>query len=452
MRWLVILEDVLPFFFLTACSNQPEDAIVSRWEPAEVVVAVVIDTMASHRMRSETVPNIEGFFSDNGVWVPQVLATRGLTSVATASLLTGLYPRRHGIRSNAGWSATELPTLITQFNDAGYHTVGLSANACQFIESTDESVCTWSQTYPHDRLTDRDQWLLDALPAALDTRPSDQPLFLWVHLISPHQPYRPVEPYFSELLPDGNTSTIDPGNEALLGDLVLGRQEMSGDDLERIRAAYDSRVRSADESFKSILDALEERGLLSEAVVMLGSDHGESLGSSGDYLFHGCSPNTDVLQVSFGMSAPGRLPAGQTVSGWVSQVELGPTLADVAGIGWRGPRDGDTLADAFISGEAPRRPVYAERSERTATIVDGDWAYVLNPDQDFAGCSPFSEADPYRTASESLFHLSEDPQSANNLITTEPEQAAALKDTLCTWLRDGRWSHQINNPLLKSCR
>lgn len=443
---------------LSACttpSDLDEDTIVSRWEPAEVVVAVVVDTLAWHRLRPETIPNIESFFSERGVWMPKVLATRGLTSVATASLLTGTYPRKHQIRSNEGWSDTPMPTLIERFNEAGYFTVGLAANACQFIEDTDASTCTWSKTYPEVPLTARDAWLLDALPGALDERPKDQPLFLWMHLISPHHPYRPVEEHFRNFLPADNSSTLDTSDTELLESIVLGQDSMSTDDLARLLAAYDSRVRYADDRFQEALDILETRGLLDKAVVLFGSDHGESLWTNNNYFFHGCSPYTDVLQVPFGLVAPDRLPAGATVDAWVSQVDIGPTLADVAGIGWTGERDGRTLVDNILSGDAPTHPAFAERGDRTVTIVHGDWSYVLNPDGNYTSCRPYSPGRPYPGQPESLFDLRSDPLSTTNIAPQNPEQTNALQQTLCNWLNQESWSRSTQQDaasvLLERC-
>lgn len=443
------------FLFLSACTTPAEDTLVSRWEPADVVVAVVVDTLAWHRLRPETTPNIASFFTERGVWMPKVLATRGLTSVATASLLTGTYPRKHQIRSNEGWSAPPMPTLIERFDAAGYFTIGLAANACQFIESTDAGACTWAKSYPEVPLTARDAWLLDALPGALDQRPADQPLFIWVHLISPHHPYQPVEEHFGTFLPEGNSSTLDTSDTELLESIVLGKADMSDEDLARLRAAYDSRVRYTDDNFKELLDILDSRSLLDEAVVLFGSDHGESLWTNSNYFFHGCSPYTDVLRVPFGLVAPDRLPAGATVEGWVSQVDIGPTLADAAGIGWTGDRDGVTLIDDILGGRTPDRPVFAERGERTVTVVHGDWSYVLSPDGGYTGCRPYSPTQPYPGQQEALFDLRTDPLSANNIALQNPEQTSTMKKTLCSWLSQETWSRSTqqngSNDLLERC-
>ena len=50
--------------------------------------------------------------------------------------------------------------------------------------------------------------------------------------------------------------------------------------LELVRAAYRAEVRSVDERVGQLLDALEERGLRKETLVVVTSDHGEVLGET----------------------------------------------------------------------------------------------------------------------------------------------------------------------------
>ena len=340
-------------------ADEPPGDIISEWDPAPVVVVVAVDTLARHTMEGwqssfQTHPNISAFFAES-THFRDVLAVRSITSPAVASILTGVYPHRHGVRRNTGWPLPVQPTLMERFDDAGYHVMGFASNTCQFLDrGVDVRGCTWSHendgVYENHAVRDRE--LVDEFWDQLDQRPADQPLFVWMHLMNPHTPYTLIEPYYSEFHPDPYEGAIDASADAQLDAAILGQIPFDEADLAHVKAVYMSQVRDTDDLFGEILDGLSGRGLLEDSVVMFAVDHGESLGERSDYLYHGCSPYNDVLAVTFAIRAVGRLPAGLALHGWVSQVDLGPTLAQVAGLDWSGDREGRSLVD-----DVPLEPV-----------------------------------------------------------------------------------------------
>ena len=464
------LKDMLPLL-LVACRAEPTDPapassdFTSRWEPADVVVVVIVDTMARQHMgrwqdEANTTPSIDAFFDQSAV-LANTLTVRGLTSTATASVLTGVWPRTHRVRNNSGWPTAAVPTLIERFNDAGYHTVGLAANACQFIhESTDAEVCVWSQEVEgieqvlgigHD---ERDRMLLASFIEQLDARPADTPLFVWVHLMNPHDPYTRTEPWYSEFHPDPYTGDLDPEDPDQLDALILSEEPIDAADLAEIHAVYRSQLRETDAVFGSILEALSSRGLSEEAVVVLGVDHGESLGARNRYLYHGCSVTNEVNAVPFAISAPGRLPAAWLET-WTSQVDIAPTLADVAGIGWTGPREGETLVEGILDGALPERTLFAEGGSETGIVLSGGYKYIRDEVQGNNNCPPYSIDQPYPGQLDALYHLPTDPGEATDLTAAEPEVLAALRSELCGWVLEETWvipSSDGPNRLVQTCQ
>jgi len=436
------------------------DDIVSRWEPAPVVVMVVVDTLARHTLQPwqtefATSPNLAGFFEESTV-LADTLAVRGITSPAIGSILTGAYPRAHGVRKNTGWEHPRLPTLLQKFQDAGYQTMGFAANTCQFIdEGVDERYCTWSEEmFEITDHAERDRMLVEELVARIDARDTEQPLFVWLHLMNPHTPYTLIEPWYSEFHPDPYEGHIDPEDTQDLNDAILGHVPFADADLAHVQAVYMSQVRETDELIGELYEELQQRGLWDDAVVLFGADHGESLGVRGDdYLYHGCSPFNDVLAVAFAIRAPGRLPHGLWLEGWVSQVDIGPTFADVAGIGWTGARDGATVVDEILEGALGERDVFLERGLVTAGVISGGFKYVRDEDAGNTSCPPYSRDHPYPGAHNGLYDLQTDTWEIVNLADDEPALRDDLRVKLCTWILEEPWlgSEDETNRLIDRC-
>ncbi|MFT5681530.1 MAG: arylsulfatase A-like enzyme [Myxococcota bacterium] len=449
----------------TEDTTVPYSDFTSRFEPAEVVVVVFVDTLARQHMsgwqtQAQTTPVIDDFF-DTSVVFENTFTVRGLTSVATASVLTGTYPRTHGVRNNSGWSAPSEPTLIERFEQAGYHTIGLAANACQFIDGvTDTEDCVWSQNVEgidsvvgitHE---ERDRLLLSTLSERLDERPKGTPLFVWIHLMNPHEPYTRVESWYSEFHPEPYTGTLDATDGDQLDDAILGELPIEGADLAEIHAVYRSQLRETDAVFEGILSAFDERGLRDEAVIAFGADHGEALGARSNYLYHGCSLTNEVNVVPFAISAPGRLPVAWH-SEWVSQVDFAPTLADVAGIGWTGQRDGENLVDGVLAGAIEERPLFAEGGGSTAIVLSGGYKYIRDENQGNSNCPPYNLGQPYPGQRDALYDLLTDPGETTDLTDTETVVLSQLRGELCDWVLDGTWTTpetDPNNPLVRTCK
>ena len=114
--------------------------------PANTVVVITIDTVRPRVLHAEgrdwnVAPNMLSFF-DESTWFDRAITPRGYTAVALASMLTGVYPRTHGVRNNDLIDAISQPTLAHRFGEGGYTTLGYAANKCQLMENGfDESVC-----------------------------------------------------------------------------------------------------------------------------------------------------------------------------------------------------------------------------------------------------------------------------------------------------------------------
>lgn len=97
----------------------------------------------------------------------------------------------------------------------------------------------------------------------------------------------------------------------------------------RQRAYYLANVTMIDEKIGQILETLEARGYLDNAVVIFTSDHGDALGDHGHiqkWTMYDC-----ITRVPAVVWAPGRLAGGRRLDGMCQMMDLGPTILALAG-------------------------------------------------------------------------------------------------------------------------
>jgi arylsulfatase A-like enzyme len=450
---------------MTACNGDEEprpddDDTQDLTQP--LVVLITVDALNRSFLGAandwDTTPNIDALIAE-GTTLQDVLVTRGLTSPSLASLLTGRYPRGHGIRSNrADWEGA-LTTLPERFQQAGFVTYGYSANMCSFIDfGIDHRYCTWLAEMPDvASQQDGDERLVDQLIADLDTRDTDSPMFIWLHLMDPHDPYTLTEPWYSEFHPEPYDGDFDPDDPEDRDDVMFGDFDLDELDRRHLDAVYASSVRSTDGLVGRFLDGLRERDLYDDAVIVFGADHGEVLARHEDYFYHGCSTHNAELAVTYAVRAPGTIPAGATLAGWVGEVDIAPTLAELAGLAPDESLPGRSLVPELQLGAvAADHPRYFERGTRTAGLISGRYKYVLNPEGDFIDCFPYAEAGvPFPGDPEALYDLLDDPDETVNLADDPPAVMSALHIELCAWILEDTWLDpevDASNALVLNCQ
>ena len=99
---------------------------------------------------------------------------------------------------------------------------------------------------------------------------------------------------------------------------------------QRQRAHYYANVTMIDKQVGDLLDALEQRGVLDNTIIIFTSDHGDCLGD------HGHSQKWNMYEATVRVPAivswPGHVPEGQRVNDLVALFDFGPTILEYAGI------------------------------------------------------------------------------------------------------------------------
>ena len=115
------------------------------------------------------------------------------------------------------------------------------------------------------------------------TTNSEHPLFAFVNYMDTHYPYEPPEEHFHAVadgrwdISDLKSISPDISNARVFRNQFFGG-DIDEDNVELVRTAYRAEVRSVDEQIGRLLEALENANVRDETIIIITSDHGESLG------------------------------------------------------------------------------------------------------------------------------------------------------------------------------
>lgn len=438
-------------FALGLCGCRPPAGDTSgppAWEPARTVVLLTVDSLQAHFLWGydqgwDTAPFLRSLFEE-GVLLPNVQAARNLTGPALTSLFTGTYPRDHKVRGGDTWDPS-FPLLSERFQEGGYRTLGFTTNLCELLERGFDQVECARSILPEevDFEPRRDAMATTDLGRAIQDLDPDLPIFAWLHLNQVHFPYLVDPTWYDRFHPEPYEGSFDVEDTQDLTDVMLGSLEVSEEDLRHFHAVYASEVRAMDERVRGFVETLEAAGRWDDAVFVFGADHGEELCEHFHYIGHGCSVYQPVSQLLYLVRAPGRLPAGIALDGWVSQTDIAPTLVDLASaFEWSGFQAGRSLVDEMLAGTIDDRPAFFERGVHTAGITWQGHRLVLSGEEGFDDCCPYSQFDAvFPSELCEIYDLGADCLERTNLAE-DPAHAALreeLTDRVCDWVEERPW-------------
>jgi arylsulfatase A-like enzyme/Flp pilus assembly protein TadD len=311
------------------------------------VLLVTIDTLRADHVgaygnRLGLTPTLDRLARE-GLRFERAYAHVPLTLPSHTTIMTGSYPMTNGVRDNGSFRFDgKRPTLASVLKGAGYHTgafVGAFPVDARF--GLNNGFDVYDDNYgsrpaggelsvlerPAEQvLASAQSWIMSVgargTPApgtqALRTlTPSTSaPFFAWVHLYDPHDPYVPPEPFKSRFA----------------GDL------------------YSGEIAYADAAFGATLDRLRESGALTHTLVVVASDHGESLGEHGERT-HGLFAYDATIRVPLLVWAPPTIRSA-VVSSPARLIDVMPTLLDLVGIDSPPAMDGRSLRP-LAGGQGP---------------------------------------------------------------------------------------------------
>jgi len=310
----------------------------------------------------------------HGVRFSWALAHAPTTLSSHTSMLSGRDPHRHGVVRNGYSVPGDVPLVTERFAEAGWDTVAvLGSSALEvkmgmnrgFRDYHDPGPQPPGGMYmlPAEEVTKR---ALDRVDARPDTA---SPLFLFVHYYDPHMPWLFAPPDLVSQFVDPTYSGYVDGSMQAVGQLT--RQRIDGTlrygDARQARALYLAQVAYADRQVGVLLDGLRARGLLDNTVVMVVSDHGETLDESAVAPYsHGPEVALWDIHVPWLIRSYGdtrRIPEGAVVQRPVRLLDVAATLSATAGLG---TAFGDGVDQSPLwtrAGTVPTTPIFSEATK-----------------------------------------------------------------------------------------
>lgn len=398
---------------LRAASDPAGDpAFVGAWSAPRIVspavrsdrpniVLISLDTLRADHLSlygysKATSPNIDAWARQRRAAVfRQVVPASGWTLPSHFSLFTGLEAFKHPANYNmVAVDSSEFHFLAERLLAAGYRTQAYTGGG--FVHPSYgfakgfEGFAYWAAK---DRLAEElgsnleraTRWLdRQAAPRGAGADAGD-PFLLFLHTYEIHTPNAARQPYFSKLSRLPADLIVDfeadgePRKSGFLGTSHAVIRKAAGAPGEPLPVAlaglpsdlYDSAIAYVDDLLGPFLRRLSEPPFDRDTIVVITSDHGESLGEGGR--FSHASLALETLLVPLVMVLPGETSA-RDVPSQVRLIDLYPTLLELAGVEVPTTIDGRTL-----------RPLLAGETEPEGRTA---WAYAASTNQGLSLLAP----------------------------------------------------------------
>ena len=433
--------------------------------------------------------------AQNGVFFRQAVCQAPMCVPSRNSLMLGLYPHQTGVfRNSGGLQDDELPnkTLAQYFQDAGYETAGFGKThwgkyptstrgfETRYVsEIPEEGAIAMAKQDPAAKARydaevsamgpgeennlgylgftselpeqdHRDGWITEQCQKYIRQREDDRPLFLYVSYMKPHAGHNVPAGYEDRYDLDSITYAQQPPWDEDYAPHAAGvnRRDMYVDywknapaeDWKLMTMRYYANVTWIDDMMGRVLQSLDEKGLLDNALIVYTSDHGEMLGEH-YYRFNKYNLYESSVRVPLILSGSA-LPSpyqGQTNNQAVELVDVMPTLLDFAGIS-----PNRNLPGIDLLSSQRREASFSTLHER-----DGEAAFMWRT-EDYKlilvfrrkeAASAYTEAD---IIGGELYDLNKDPREWNDLydqeavVSVQKEYTQELLDHLQSLKQKGR--------------
>ncbi len=422
---LVALTILTLFSFALSAADRPN------------IVWIVSEDNSKHWLRlyeegGAPMPHIEKL-AENGLVFLNAFSNAPVCSVARSTLITGCYAPRIGAQYHRRSALAPMPDGLRMFphylREAGYYTTNNS--------KTDYN------------LNDREMWDESSNKANYRNREAGQPFFHVQNFGRTHE----GQLHFSRENMLENRTVTDPNW------ITVFPYHPDTATFRYTYARYHDYHREIDEEMGAFIDGLKADGVADDTIIFYYGDHGGVLPRGKGYAYE------SGLNVPLVVYAPEKwrhlLPekAGSRVDGFVSFIDFGPTVLNLAGVSVPGPMDGTPfLGDGVSAKELASRDEafgYADRFDEkydlVRTLRKGKFKYIRNY-QPFNFDGLFNQYR-YRMLAyrewkekydagelnaeqrqffesrppESLYDIESDPHEVNDLAG-DPKYASVLKD------------------------
>jgi arylsulfatase A-like enzyme len=287
------------------------------------VVLISIDTLRADHLSAYGYPASTTPFIDSlarkGLLFEEAVTPLPSTTPSHASMLTALYPPRHGCTILAMPVSRNVEMLAMVFRRNGYYTdASVAVNHLGRAFNFDRGFVDFAQPSAVQRNADTVNADVFRSMGSYAAKTRSRPFFLWVHYFDCHAPYGwwRTQSESDSLSPDTNVS----------------QQEL----IDR----YDSSIRHVDDEVRRLYEYLSGRGLAENTIFCITADHGEQIGDHGLAQGH-ADIYRETVHVPLIFVGPD-IPAGRSKR-IVSIMDVAPSLLAAVGLKFDAKIDGQNI-------------------------------------------------------------------------------------------------------------
>ncbi len=366
----------------------------------------------------------------NSTTFNNAFVTTALSGPSRASILSGLYAHNHGVLNNGDKQGgadnfDDSETIATWLRDAGYLTGIFGKYINQYdgspIEGWDDVHVSGKPDYfnytmfangveeaygdaPEDYFTDVVSAKAQDFLAASEANDA-QPFLMYIAPGAPHKPATPA-PRHQDLdvtLPTVRPPSFDEQDVSDKPQWVQELDRLSARQIKKLDKAQRNVVRTlqaVDEAVGDLMDTLATNGELENTIIMFVSDNG--------LLFGEHRHNEKKVAYEEGIRVPllvydGRNPVQQSIDEMVLNIDLAPTIAQMAGLSVPSGLNGTSLVPLLEGQSVSWREDflienYTKRTAEHDALRTEQWKYVeyKNGDRELYDL----EADPFELESQ----------------------------------------------------
>lgn len=377
------------------------------------VLLITIDTLRADHMgaygyRRPTTPRMDAL-ARRGVVFDQAYTYWPKTRGSFVGIMTGRFASQTGYGKSHPLLLEFNPTLASVLKGAGYETVATVdnpnvASSLGYSRGFDRYRETWEEKALATEM-DRARAITEDGVRTLGQAKPGQAFFLWLHYVNPHAPYEPPGPWDEAFL-DADASR---GPKLRPVDGFHGgapkQWSVPGKGLGWYVAQYDGEIAAADAEVGKVLAALDASVVRDRTLVVVTSDHGESLGEHDYYFDHGEDLFDPSMRIPLLVAGPG-VKAGVRSDVLATTLDLVPTVLDAAKVSYPPDLAGESLLPAARGERHPGRPRLQGQNDRNLLGAwDRRFKIVATPSDEGARYALYDrEGDPGETRDVSRAH------------------------------------------------
>jgi len=399
--------------------ESPIDSLSKRNIVLIVADALPAKMMSCYGEKCLTTPNLDDIAS-KGVRFTYAYSQTSWTVSSVASIFTGLEQENHRLLSDNELLNDKLSTLAELFKAKGYKTVSLFQNEIIGAHTGLNKGFDTYQCYnwnPHGMRT--------TFKAAEQILTTDhgQPVFLYLHLLPPHEPFSPPAKFRNRFDPDYK-GDVDGGIQSMIR-LRKEKKDPTHKDVIHLVSLAKEHLNWIDWEIGKFMKSLQEKGKAEESLFIITSDHGQAFMEHGR-MGHNTQVFEEMVRIPMIFYAPGGpLKAGEVIDEPVILTDLLPTFAEMFGLNSQDcSMDGVSLVPLLDSSHFIRsKPLlfssrYSQNNQGIHTAIRaGDHKLIM-----FHG-----QRKPV------LFDIKSDPHETADISKMQPEITKRLKSLLKNW-------------------